>query len=1216
MHLNVIRLAALVALSVSLSQCSVDYIISNASSVCPIAECYTLCEWIATKSQSLSQITEVILLPGIHILSDLEGDIMSINETDSFSLTGNVPDDGNMPTVVCAQNYHFVFSTLTIVHISKIKFIDCVVLTVYISDDYSESEQDFVKRTTFLPTTFYYESCGNITIEDVIIDQGGITIDDQIPTMHSVPINSAIVLSNLKIEQEGISLFLIADKHRSFSRQIFVTRTMFAKSCVRFEGTASYNIIIEDLTIDEAVCNHTVPVLYLDSLNKVTIGNLSIMNCRYPLMSAKEIHSVMEQKGLWRFHHNTGGGVTVQVNFEVCSRSIIEFINNTVRSRENLFEFSAVINSAPVRINIHDSVIKFKDNLVENNGLFVMKSLQIFTMDRYSHIMFENNRCGTKLNANSGVDFSEAGVMMLSDIYAYLNNLTFTNNTAPLSGGITAVGSAMTFGALAVIEFNSNKGGDGGGMAMYNKAQIISETYYYWQHVHFVFTRNTATNRGGGIYVEDIDYFNPFSNIRYDKFFAPSSTTESIRITFTENNAMHGGNDLYGGWIDLEKQEDHFKTIKFDVPQDDLHSVASGPTRICVCINSIPMCNLTTHYIYDALPGHIINVPVVAVGQRQGIIASLVLANILGGTGGKLNEAQRIQNVNKECTFLQYTIFSSNEEEQLSLVPEKRVKVPLSEDALQEYPDIRLLFEVLKIIFKLNSCPPGFTLDLSVKSCNCEKSLIDYGLQCNLDTFTVIRKEQAWVSATYNNLRQNSNHGVIVHKHCPYDYCKTDYESLTLHLNYPDSQCNNNRTGILCGQCEAGLSHLLGSSSCKECSNLWLLALIPGVLVAGIVLTFLLMMLNLTVSTGTLSGLIFYANIIRASSSTYFSNTTSNSFVGRFIAWLNLDLGIEMCLFNGLDSYTKSWLQFFFPLYLWILVVTIIVASHYSTTASRLSGNNAVQVLATLVLLSYTKLVRVIITTFSYTIIEYPNGLESRVWLYDGNVKFLHGKHTIIFIFSLFMLLFALMPYTVILGTIQWLQKITHLNVINKFKPFVDAYAGPYRDKHRYWVGLLLMIRVLFLLIFTLNRSNNPSYNLLSVTIVAVGLMAFLSSTGGVYKNWILNVIESFSLMNLALLSVGLLFELSEYGTTKTPIFTYVSTSIAVFQFVITVAYHLFLRLIDTKVGKKFKITVITAFAKQSGQKIQLKTPDVQSHSTNASSELTHTSIELHKPLL
>ena len=75
-----------------------------------------------------------------------------------------------------------------------------------------------------------------------------------------------------------------------------------------------------------------------------------------------------------------------------------------------------------------------------------------------------------------------------------------------------------------------------------------------------------------------------------------------------------------------------------------------------------------------------------------------------------------------------------------------------------------------------------------------------------------------------------------------------------------------------------------------------------------------------------------------------------------FIAWLNLDLGIETCFFHGLDGYWKTWLQFVFPFYIWATILLIIYVSHCSQAVARIFGNNSVPVLATLILLSYAKL--------------------------------------------------------------------------------------------------------------------------------------------------------------------------------------------------------------------------------------------------------------------
>ena len=61
--------------------------------------------------------------------------------------------------------------------------------------------------------------------------------------------------------------------------------------------------------------------------------------------------------------------------------------------------------------------------------------------------------------------------------------------------------------------------------------------------------------------------------------------------------------------------------------------------------------------------------------------------------------------------------------------------------------------------------------------------------------------------------------------------------------------------------------------------------------------------------------------------------------------WVNLDLGIETCFYNGMDSYAKTWFQFLFPFYIWFILALIILASRYLTRVVNLFGKHSVEVL-------------------------------------------------------------------------------------------------------------------------------------------------------------------------------------------------------------------------------------------------------------------------------
>ena len=121
--------------------------------------------------------------------------------------------------------------------------------------------------------------------------------------------------------------------------------------------------------------------------------------------------------------------------------------------------------------------------------------------------------------------------------------------------------------------------------------------------------------------------------------------------------------------------------------------------------------------------------------------------------------------------------------------------------------------------------------------------------------------------------------------------------------------------------------------------------------------------------------------------------------------------------------------------------------------------------------------------------------------------------------------------------------------------PLFDAYTGPYKAKHRYWTGLLFLVRVLLLPIFSTNFTNNPAINLLAVIVMSSIILTYLSFAGGIYKSTLNNILEIASILNLLLLSSATLYVLLVGHSTITTIL--VSTCSAfIILFVFLVFYH------------------------------------------------------------
>ena len=296
---------------------------------------------------------------------------------------------------------------------------------------------------------------------------------------------------------------------------------------------------------------------------------------------------------------------------------------------------------------------------------------------------------------------------------------------------------------------------------------------------------------------------------------------------------------------------------------------------------------------------------------------------------------------------------------------------------------------------------------------------------------------------------------------------------------------------------------------------------------------------------------------MQVNSSTFFPNTR-NQILSVFIAWFNLDLGIETCFYNGMDMYAKAWLQFVFPLYIWFLVIVIIVSSNYSITAAKLAGRNAPKVLSTLFLLSDARILRAVITAFSFTILSLPDK-EQLVWLYDGNINYLSGKHIPLFTVGLIFTVLFLIPYTLVVCFIQHLQRhsgFRPLRWVQRIKPLLDAYTGPYKDKYRFWTGLLLLVRVVLFLATAVNTLGDPSLNLLLIIVTANCLLALEWIFRGIYKKWPLDILEASSLLNLTILSAATLYVRSAGGNQVA--ITSTSTGIALATFVGILIYHMY----------------------------------------------------------
>ena len=545
-------------------------------------------------------------------------------------------------------------------------------------------------------------------------------------------------------------------------------------------------------------------------------------------------------------------------------------------------------------------------------------------------------------------------------------------------------------------------------------------------------------------------------------------------------------------------------------------------------------------------------------GQSEGALAGTVSAVAEQVVITDLEKTQVVGFSGSNITYTMYSAQSSNKQALLNLEPVDYTQC--FDSAIYKPTNIHITFL---------DCPFGFNNtenDLGAYECQCN---LDFTatVDCSIESQTITKELFSWVGVLEHD---NASH-LAASVYCPLDYCNASFQhvkSLPDRLDQ-DEQCQYNRTGVLCGSCQEGWSLVLGSSECCEnCSSAWLLLIIPFAL-AGILLVVVIHLLNLTVTMGTICGLIFYANVLQDYSTDILSSKHHHipgltPILQVFLSWFNLDLGISTCFYGGMDAFGKTMLLFVFPVYIWLISAIIIILSDRFVSFTNLIGENATKILSTLILLSYSKMLRVSFIIFNQRSIDFETGSSNR-WSVDGNIPYLDPpRHLPLFLIAL-LVVALLVPFTFNLLFIKQVSTLPNysraFSWIDKLKPFYDTFTGPYKDKARFWTGLLLLVRMFLLVMHSLDFKDN---SILYCIIVAASLLlsAIVVCLKGVYNKHGLSILEYFFILNMGLLFLVNLYgeECSGKSVCLVSVVSHLLVCLAFFAFLGIVGYHVLLK--------------------------------------------------------
>ena len=952
-------------------------------------------------------------------------------------------------------------------------------------------------------------------------------------------------------------------------------------SALEFHRTKS---ILSNVTV---FGNNIICAIVVNDWSEVSISNVHISggSCKVGSALIAKKKSTVKLYGNNSFINNTSLYVGGAMSMDNCISNFsgyISFVNNSAREGGAVYIFggrhivsgdiSFINNTADIikggAISVDSCTTNFNGNISFINNTGKWGGAMAFSDGYHSvsgNISFINN---SALDAGGGAVDLLGGTLVIS------GDISFINNTCiDCEGGAVVVQSVngdTILNLTGSLRFVNNSANQGGAMAFIGKPRLLLSN-----PLKMKFIKNHANYTGGAIsFVENSNQcVDPYSLDEVQICLIELSSKTNIHLNFYHNTAGVAGAVFYGGALDGCKlytgggfrdncgnivggsyvySYSPFDTIRSisNINSDNVTAdimISSNSLTVCICEdNNYLECSKKT---VETVTGKEITLKAVIVGQDDRIVPMSVRI-YLDNDVQLINATQRSQKTGKTCTELNYRLFSETDSSSVTLVPECRGK---------GIGDIH-------VRVNFHSCPDACVLEKS--KCVCEHRLQQFNVTCNVDSISIERTLNSfWMGTVYEN---KTYVGLILHSgSCPFDFCIDTPVSIT--LDNLDVQCNHNHYGTLCGPCKENHSIALGTLHCLDCSNAYLALILPFAL-AGVVLVAVLLLLNLSVAVGTVNGLIFYANVVQANRSIFLPLGETN-ILTVFIAWLNLDLGIETCFYDGMDAYAFTWLQFLFPFYVWILIGLIIITSRYSRKIAQSLGNNPVPTLATLFLLSYSKILRNIIAALSVTSLDYPDGTSELVWLYDGSVPyFQRADHIVLGIFAISVLLFLFLPYTLLLLFSQCLQAYSHHRVLswmNKIKPFMDAYHAPYKKETRYWTGLILLVRCILFLIFAVNSlqvGENHFELLFTTTMTAcLGTLAWIQN--GVYEKVYNNILEASIILNLCIFSAAT-FHVKETGGNQAAL-AYTFVGIAFVTFVLIFLYHVYLLLSKTSLWMK-----------------------------------------------
>ena len=720
------------------------------------------------------------------------------------------------------------------------------------------------------------------------------------------------------------------------------------------------------------------------------------------------------------------------------------------------------------------------------------------------------------------------------------------NNFENNSGSALYVVNGVVNFKESDVRFSNNRGLQGGAIALTGTSFVVFGPKSY------EFINNSAEYQGGALYISVIDKFD-FVNKKNCFIQCVDTENCTANITFRRNTVENnkGGQSIFATslrpcmaitiYTKEHKQLDVIvnnsevftsRGMKFVDDPDQSHN------QIATDAAMLKINNTSSLKIF---PGQEVN---------HGVVAANDLGDDINASFWAVIESEEdgIQLTSAYSTVITNKI-------QVKSVPKKTANISFNvQSPVEVY--IKMNLEILE-------CPPGFRL---VKNkCHCHTEVHKGLIKCDQQEFHSYIIPGFWIGFV------KPKHSLVT------SWCRFCQPNLTsskvsiddYHLRLPqniselsNALCGETREGIVCGKCRKGYTVHFHSPGylCKPaepvgCKLGWLFYILSE-LVPVTVVFIVVLVLNISFTSGAVNGFILFSQLIRSldlsAAGTVITpdNLNTKQVYHAFYGFFNLEFfqleSLSFCLWKQASALDMVAVKYITLVYTIILIVSIIwimnrCGGRWLGKCFRITTiqTSVIHGITSFLMIGYAQCVNtslsLLLHVHIYTAENSDIKPHERVWL-NGEMKYFSKEHLPYAILAIFFLVtIGCLPPVLLISypllnkviAILGIEERKYVAIIIGFisnsnlKPLLDSFQGCFKDNLRFFAGLYFLYRWIFMLIHISTVGYLAYYTDIGIFLVVILTIHTICQP---YTRRLHNIIDALLLCILVIINALSLF--------------------------------------------------------------------------------------------